>query len=238
MRVRVRVFTLLASSALLVGGIVSLTPAASAGRSPSAAGRGHVFGGNLQPNGLGTVLYAQQSNDSGVGIVSQDFGDPGFDVYDAQGADDFTVPAGQTWTVKIVGVTGVYFNGFGPATTMNVTFYQDGGGTPGSVITTETNTPGSPKGPAGVMKLSSWVTLTSGTYWVSFQPGMNFTPGGEYGWETTNDLNGSPAVWVNPGNGFVTGCTTYQNMQNCIGALGEGPDFRFSIMGVSQPAGS
>ena len=38
----------------------------------------------------------------------------------------------------------------------------------------------------------------------------------------------------NPGDGFATGCTSYANMQNCIGALGEGPDFMFTVMGEAS----
>ena len=52
------------------------------------------------------VLYSQNSNDSGVGIVSQNFTDPGFDIYDSNGADDFVVPAGHKWAIQAVVVTG------------------------------------------------------------------------------------------------------------------------------------
>ena len=46
------------------------------------------------------------------------------DAYDSQGADDFTVPDGATWKVSEVDVTGLYFNGPGPAVSENVFFYK------------------------------------------------------------------------------------------------------------------
>ena len=44
-----------------------------------------------------------------LGTVSQDFTDAGFDIYDAQGADNFKLKVKSK--VKEVIVTGVYFNG-------------------------------------------------------------------------------------------------------------------------------
>jgi len=40
-------------------------------------------------------------------------------------ADDFTVPAGQSWWVRGIDVDGAYFKGSGPANSFNVFFYYD-----------------------------------------------------------------------------------------------------------------
>ena len=70
-------------------------------------------------------FYDQTDNGSvGTGSVSQNF-ETANDAFDNQVADDFVVPAGQTWTIQQVNVTGSYFNGNGPATSVNVFFYSD-----------------------------------------------------------------------------------------------------------------
>jgi len=180
-----------------------------------------------------SVLYDQNNNDAGVGIVSQDFTDSGFDIYDSNGADDFTVPAGATWRVGAIGVGGLYFNGFGPAASATVTIYADNGGLPGTVLAS-VQAQGKSFGGSFHARIPGGVILSSGTYWVSVQATMAFSAGGEWAWETRTVQSGNAAVWQNPGDGFASGCTSYANMQNCIGALGEGPDFMFTVMGNSQ----
>ena len=87
----------------------------------------------MSPNAA--VLYSQNDNDAGVGIISQDFTDVDFDIYDAEATDDFTVPGGSRWILTGITATGLYFNGFGPADYEKVVIYADAGGrrsTPGS----------------------------------------------------------------------------------------------------------
>jgi hypothetical protein len=233
---RVRLFTLAAASVLFVGAIAGLSPASAQGH-PGPIRAIHSQSSRANPSMPALpagILYNQNESDSGVAIVSQDFGDPGFDIYDAQAADDFVVPEGQTWTITSVHVTGAYFNGFGPAPSINVSFYQNSNGLPGTQVSTETLSPGTPRGPSGGLRLHNDVTLSSGTYWLSVQAVMDFASGGEWGWETRTVQSNSAGAWQNPGNGFVTGCTTWQNMENCIGPLGEGPDFMFALIGVSS----
>jgi hypothetical protein len=233
---RARLFTLAAASGLLVGAISGLSPASAQSRLVPIKAI-HSQSSQAIPSMPAVpagILYNQNDNNASVGIVSQNFGDPGFDIYDAQAADDFAVPAGQTWTITSVFVTGVYFNGVGPSPSVNVTFYQDSGGLPGAQVSTETLTPGVPRGPSGGIRLHNGVTLSSGTYWLSVQAVMDFATGGEWAWETRAVQSNSASAWQNPGDGFLTGCTTWQNMQNCIGPLGEGPDFMFALIGVSS----
>ena len=229
-RVRLRLFTILAIGAM-VATPGAMAHASSAGQAPGLAHRG-VAARPAVP-GVLSVLYSQDDNDAGVGIVSQNFTDPGFDIYDSQGADDFVVPVGHTWFVKAMTVTGVYFNGPGPADSETVTFYRDAGGLPGVALGSVTvhglDTAGSFR-----LKLSNrGLRMRAGTYWVSVQPTMAFSPNGEWGWETRTLQANSAAAWQNPQDGFGTGCTTYANMQGCIGAFGEGPDFMFAIYGTS-----
>jgi hypothetical protein len=204
-------------------------PTASAGNSPARAGHGRALAPAV-PNAA--VLYSQNDNDAGVGIVAQDFTDADLDIYDAEAADDFTVPGGSRWILTGITATGVYFNGFGPADYEKVVIYADAGGMPGAVVYARKwqarDTAGSFTFPVPDVRLAS------GTYWVSLQAVMAFASGGEWGWETRTVQSGDAAMWRNPGDGFASGCTDWGNMVDCIGPSGEGPDFMFAVYGRTK----
>jgi hypothetical protein len=234
---RVRFFTAAMAVTLAVAVVAAFGTAAGARSSvaPKAAHIGKVRA-SVHPYSTQTKLWNQNKaiSDSGVGIVSQDFGtDEGLDAYDSQGADDFKVPALTTWKVKEVDVTGVYFNGPGPATSVNVTFYKNASGLPGVVKKSYPAIAYSDPSGLGsyIITLPTVTKLTTGTYWVSVQAVMDFSVGGEWGWETRTTSKSNPAAWQNPGGGFGIGCTTWGNMQTCIGPQGEGPDFMFALYG-------
>jgi hypothetical protein len=217
----------LATCALLVGG-------AAAGSAPTlthvgtAVQKSQTLPRTQAPHPAG-VLYNQNDNDSGVGVVSQNF-EPALDVYDSQLADDFVVPdAGHPWQITGITVTGVYFSGSGPAASETVTFYRDANGVPGEVENTQTVV-GSDSNGSFTIPLDKFA-LPAGHWWVSVQANMDFSSGGEWGWETRTVQNGTGAVFQNPGNGFATGCTSWANMVACLGPLGEGPDLMFSLSG-------
>jgi hypothetical protein len=185
----------------------------------------------------GGVLYDQNSNDSGIAIVSDDFDSGSFDNYDDQAADDFAVPSGSTWKVTEVDVTGVYFNGSGPADGVNIYFYKNKKGLPkGDPIKTISGASctdvtgfGSFACKVGKVKLKG-----GNTYWVSVQAQMNFIGGfGEWGWENQTTSEGTKAVWQNPGGGFSsTGCTSWKTENVCI-PDGQG-DHMFTLKGKSS----
>lgn len=221
-----------AALALSASGISSAAGPALAASSAGHASKAKPFRLN---DGLAT-LYDQNSNDSGVGIVSQNF-EASFDAYDSQGADDFSVPVGSCWKIKAVDVTGVYFNGPGPAPSVHVTFYKQKGGAPNelAIIADFPAIVPTDVGGSFAIALPTGVKAKSGKkYWVSVQANMDFALGGEWGWETTNTLSGIGAKWKNPGGGFGTGCSTYGDMVSCIGALGQGPDYMFALRGKSS----
>ena len=77
----------------------------------------------------GNVLYDQYDNfstEKAPNIPSQDAETP-LDFFDSQAADDFIVPAGQTWQVTEVDVLGEY-DSTGPAASFHVFFYENGAG--------------------------------------------------------------------------------------------------------------
>ena len=58
------------------------------------------------------------------------------DPFDSFAADDFVVPAGQTWNITEVDVAGEYSVGGGPAASFNVFFYADCATLPGTLVAT------------------------------------------------------------------------------------------------------
>jgi hypothetical protein len=94
----------------------------------------------------GAVLYDQYDNfatKEAVNIPSQD-AETALDFFDSQAADDFIVPAGQTWQVTEVDVLGEY-DSAGPAASFHVFFYENGAGDlPGILVASrlENPTPG------------------------------------------------------------------------------------------------
>src|SRR5436190_18712187 len=70
----------------------------------------HLFITGVPPGSK--TLYDQNKDPSGSHVFSE-HSESGFG--DTQGADDFVVPKGYTWIIKEVDVTGIYFNGSGPA---------------------------------------------------------------------------------------------------------------------------
>jgi hypothetical protein len=227
-----------AALALCVG--VSAPAVAASGKSPAVAAkmthsRAHFKGVNRAAG----VLYDQNDDSQGYADISQNF-ESSFDAYDAQGADDFTVPAGSKWSITEVDVTGLYFNGPGLANSENVSFYKVNkkgkfGKKPKSSGTYEGTDDGI--GDFAITlsngKSKKGVSLKSGHYAVSVQANMDFSVGGEWGWATRNTQAGNPAQWQNPGDGFATGCTKWSDEAPCLGGTA-GPDHMFTLRGTSK----
>src|SRR6266567_700886 len=120
---RSRLLGIIAASAVLavVGGLAP----ASAGISLKPAARGTGSAG--APLSVSTVLVNRIGNPGSFSVLSQDFTDPGFDIYDAQLADDFTVPSTPTkgWKVTGMRAVGIFFGpaATGPCDSETVTIY-------------------------------------------------------------------------------------------------------------------
>ena len=85
-----------------------------------------------QPKTPQVVLYDQYNNASATASLSATFTD--FPTFSSDLADDFVVPAGQTWNVQSIDADGCTFNGAGPATSWNVFIYTNSGGLPGTQV--------------------------------------------------------------------------------------------------------
>lgn len=205
--------------------------AASLSAQPVAVGKSQPRADRDAVPAVQEVLWFQNDQDSGVGIVSQNF-ESSFDAYDVTAADDFVVTEGETWVVRQVQVTGTYFNGSGPARSENIAFYGRGSRVPGKLIKAYPAVVGVPDGPGGfLITLPEPLTLEPGRYWVAVQVNMDFVVGGEWGWETRSTRKGIKSAWKNRFGGFGTDCNHYKHMDHCIGEIGQGPDFMFSLLG-------
>jgi len=238
---RFRLFSVVAVVAVTVAVAVAVGTAGAKTGKPTASGAAatgtaHVM---TSPDALGT-LFDNNNNDNGIGISSQNF-EASFDAYDDAAADDFIVPQNTKWHIKQVIVTGVYYNGSGPAVSENVTFYTNKSKLPNTVKKTYTGLVGTDNGTGSfVIKLPTATTLNGGAnaagkhYWVSVQVNMDFGVGGQWGWETSNNTVGYENAWENPGDGFGTGCTTWTKMSTCIPS-GQGTSQMFALKGTHTP---
>jgi cysteine-rich repeat protein len=183
--------------------------------------------GNTSTPSTFVVLYDQDNNFASDAQVSQNFTDAGGlnDAFDCEAADDFVVPSGQNWTISSVRVQGLY-NGTGPATDVTVSIYANAGAVPGALEFSSTQVPTSGLETGSfVIGLSTPPVLAPGTHWLSIQANQPNVPAGEWGWVQRVGQNNSVFVWRNPGNGFLSGCTSFSH----CGAAN--PDLAFSLTG-------
>ena len=146
------------------------------------------------------VLFNNIDETSPQSTNSQNF-NPSNDAFDAMAADDFVVPAGETWTITGALVRGTQ-DGTTPATAADVKFFADAGGAPGAEI---------PTGAAAAtdyprMNLAfAGPALTAGTYWFGvsaiLDPGTS-APFSQWYWSENSEQFGAKSVYRNPGNGL------------------------------------
>lgn len=180
-------------------------------------------------------LYDQTGSAGSIIANSQEYGAAN-NTFTNQGADDFEIPAPDvSWSIDEVFVEGGYFNGLGPAPFVNVEFFNDNSGVPGTMA----------KGYDGLTSFldvggdlsidlsADPAVLLSGTYWLSVQVDMNSGAGGQWGWLERTIQLGNPAMWQNPLDGFSTGCTSWMTASLC--GLGTDPDYIFRLRGTINP---
>ena len=229
---RVRVISVLAGSLMLLSVIGAAS--ANAGASPRAAAKA---AGSAQGKGFApslTILYNQINNQGGVSLLSQDFTDAGFDIYDSYLADDFSIPGSLTlgWKVQGMRAVGVFFGGTGPCDSVSVAFYKDAGGLPGAQTGTTQTGAGSASGTHTLVFPTAQKLAKGFTYWASMWCTMPFSTGqGEWGWTDRTVTSGNTAAWQNPADGFATGCTTWTPVPSCFAGANDGDDLVFALAG-------
>jgi hypothetical protein len=162
---------------------------------------------------------------------------------DSAVADDFEVPAGDTWLVMEVDVKGAYVPmGAGPAHSWHVTIYRNKGGKPGNAIADYDNLQAMASdaevAPPDTIK-PQWIAiaiprtkLRAERYWLSVVANLNSdgsdgSNGGQWGQYTILEANAGVAKFENPGNHWQTGCTSWGSLPNCWGPVaGNGAYFK------------
>ncbi len=181
------------------------------------------------PRAPQTVLYDQYDNSGQDVTLSATFTD--FPTSNADLADDFVVPAGQTWNVQSIDADGVYFNGSGPAIDWNVFFYADNAGFPGARVYSAIHQPDVQNGSTFTINLPTPALLNPGTYWVEIQANMTYGTQGEWGWSNRTVTANNPAAWQNPGGGLEV-CPSWSRRGATCGIDPDEPDQMFRLNGT------
>jgi hypothetical protein len=198
----------------------------------------HIIPVPRPPKAPQVVLYDQYDNAGANATFSGTFTD--LTGFDADLADDFVVPAGQTWNVESIDADGVYFNGSAPAVfvySFNVFIYTDNGGLPGSQIFSTTNQPWVQSGSTFTVNLSPAAVLNPGTYWIEIQANMTFSVGGQWGWTDRTVQSNQGAAWQNPGGGFGV-CLSWGRRNTDCGIDPGVPDQVYRINGTTGGGGT
>ena len=187
------------------------------------------------PKAPQVILYDQYDNAGANATFSGTLDD--FVGFDADLADDFVVPGGQTWNVESIDADGVFFNGFGPANSFNVFVYSDAGGLPGAQVYSTTNQPYVQNGTTFTVNLSPAAVLSAGTYWIEIQGNTTFGTEGQWGWTDRTVQSNNPAAWQNPGGGFGI-CVTWGVRHSTCGIDPGIPDQVYRINGTTGGGGT
>ncbi|MBV8800378.1 MAG: hypothetical protein JO208_11305 [Alphaproteobacteria bacterium] len=181
------------------------------------------------------TLWNELGGYNGNVMASNNFG-PG-NAFNSDVADDFVVPAGVTWHIRRVLVRGQYSSGGSAASSVNVFFYNDAGGQPGSLASQCLNLTGLGFAVGNFNVPLTVCTpvmpdLTGGTsgthYWVEVQANITTPNSGFWLWDNRNTTLGYVPEFQNPGGGFGTGCTVWMSELLCGGG---GTDHRFRLRG-------
>jgi hypothetical protein len=209
-------------------------PVAALATSPKVTGHGAIT--TWPGNNDGGVLYSQLDGANGDGTTAQNF-EVAFDAFDNQLADDFVVPGGPGWLIREILLDGIYFNGAGPAVSVNIWIHGNAAGDLPTAAPIHTRLA---QAYVDVTGLGDFVVtpspalpcLAPGRYWLVVQINMDFGVGGQWGWGNRIPTSNAGAAWQNPGGGFGAGCLTW-GRRGATCAIDPGaPDQLFELQGV------
>jgi|GEM_PF-1611529 len=225
-----------ASGASASGPVQVTALAAGEVRPAMAAPAGQVANG-ATVKVLQNVLYDQTVLTPTLGVAAQNF-EASLDAYDCEGADDFVVDAAGGWLVEQVYLPGSYSQDppGGPAASVGVSFYLDGGGRPGSLACSSQASVVSDQGGSLLVQLDTPCVLEQGTHWLGAQADMSYDPYGQWYWGVSPDQVGAAGRWRNPGDGFGGGCVDWGLIVGCT-SLQEEVDYLFQILGTVGGSG-
>lgn len=154
----------------------------------------------------------------------------------AQSADDFTVPAGDSWEISNVLAFGGA-NNSPTFTSATVVIYEDNGGVPGSELynSGEILPDSNPQDANLNLTLPEEVSLGSGTYWISVYANLAFNPAAtQWFWTSQNGGVGAETHFRDAFDLFGTGATDWTGTSLALGT----PvlDQVFQVFGSIVPA--
>jgi hypothetical protein len=177
-------------------------------------------------------IWDQTDNESpGNRVPSQYFPDPKLQA-GGFAADDFIVPAGQTWQVDQILIPGVYADNDEQAPNFDVTIYGDDAGMPGTLIVSATIYPISDISGEVTLNLTPPLSLSPGTYWLSVNANALFGASQtQWFWRTRTIQTGSPYHWLETSGIFATPCVNIWQPGAAVCGLGGGvdPDLLFRL---------
>jgi hypothetical protein len=181
----------------------------------------HAASNHIAPAPKG-ICYTNNTTGNGTGVTSANYSDDPAD--NTSGAVDFTVK--KKCTIGTVTTSGIYYNGSGPAASVDFLVYKNKKGEPGKIVNEQDNlsyTDSSGTGDLGV-KVKP-IHLKKGKYFAAVVAEMTLSDGGQWGWDLTNTQLGAPDQWENEGGGFGV-CPTWGDVLTCVGV---GNDFMLTI---------
>jgi hypothetical protein len=190
----------------------------------------NTFSGSLNASEeLYVQVYPVSNN-----IASQDF-EADLDDADCKAADDFIVPAGKTWSIDEVAIGFTYSGTFPtPTVNINVQFFNDNAGVPGTLIQEFVNLPinSSQLLATGSISLPTPVYLEEGVKWISIQFSYSYNSFGQSYLDCSSVQTGNASKWINPGNHFGRGT----NWINSSIPSPSSVDFCFILYGTESKA--
>lgn len=148
----------------------------------------------------------------------------------AQSADDFTIPAGQSWSIDEITARGGV-NGAPVLNDIRVLIYQDLNGKPGSLVyESSAIVPASgTSSPNLVLKFATPITLSEGKYWISIFPVLAYNGGNQWFWSTQSLVTGSEAHFIDPANLFGRGAVNWTSLSTAFNRAAS--DMMFTLNG-------
>jgi hypothetical protein len=181
----------------------------------------------------GAVLHDQTNSPGHDSYTSEAFPPPQ-DTADGKLADDFTVPAGQTWSLSQVDVIGEDdpYMGMSPPPFVNVFLYDASSSpAPGAERFHASHVPVS-NYPNDAVPITGAPALGPGTHWIVVQE-----DGGEFmvpswGWKGRTIQDGNQATFQG-GSFWGPTCSTFQPIKTCFPS-GDGVDLLWKISGSAN----
>lgn len=179
--------------------------------------------------GSGVRLWDQLGPVTGWTVPSTDRMVADLQPFTTQAVDDLEVPAGRRWRVTEVKVKGEFVGrGVG---TFAITVWKDHPFVKDEQVAFYDRIFTRNQTGSMTLSLPTALELPAGRYWISVQS-QSFES--VWQWALRRTRNGEAALWVNPGDGYQTGCTRPSRVALCGSVTAPGKDLAFALYGTEE----